>query len=59
MTMPRATIMASGPVKAVRPSSREVFKDIMTTCVQLPTSARLIRTGGRAVRPVGSASAMK
>lgn len=29
MTMPRATIMESGPVKAARPSSREVFKVIV------------------------------
>lgn len=28
MTMPQATIMESGPVRAVRPSSREVFKVI-------------------------------
>lgn len=29
MTMPQATIMESGPVKAVRLSSREVFKVIV------------------------------
>lgn len=29
MTMPQATIMGSGPVRAVRPSSREVFKVIV------------------------------
>lgn len=29
MTMPQATIMESGPARAVRPSSREVFKVIV------------------------------
>lgn len=29
MTMPQATIMECGPVRAVRPSSREVFKVIV------------------------------
>lgn len=29
MTMPQATIMESGPVRAVRPFSREVFKVIV------------------------------
>ena len=29
MTMPQATIMEYGPVRAVRPSSREVFKVIV------------------------------
>lgn len=34
MTMPLATIMGSGPVKAARLSSREVFK-VTVRCLQI------------------------
>lgn len=59
VTMPLAIIMVSGPVKDAKPSLKGVSKDITTTSVLQPTSAPLIRTAGKAARPVGYASVMK
>lgn len=36
MTMPQATITESGPARAVRPSSREVFKVIVCGKQKIP-----------------------